>query len=224
MGVSSAWMADLPDPFLSFGKHVEAVAATRVVVPPDHERADWASHAITAIGLLFLVTALYALVGDGKLISLGYLDFNSSSATVTLEIVYICLGVGLLARRELLRELCVLAAVIGVAAALYGSYNYVRQANVDQPAAQLATERAQSHVTATQSEIAKLSALNDAGPSVQNDAQLAALNEALASAQTQAQTDAAGERWNYGGLVLAWVTALMPLVVLTRPKVIARFT
>lgn len=224
MRVLNASMADLPDPFLSFGEPDKAVAAPHGVFPQQSQGADWASHAITAIGLLFLASALYALTRDTNLISLGYLNVSSSSAVVTLEIIYVGLGVGVLARRELIRELCVLVAMIGVVAALYGTYNYVSQVNIDQPAALLATAKAQSHVTVLQRDITTVSAQNNAGPSVQDDTELAALDQDLTSAQSQAQTDAGRERWNFGGLFLAWVLALLPLALLTRPRVLARFT
>ncbi|HLW94500.1 MAG TPA: hypothetical protein VKS25_03895 [Solirubrobacteraceae bacterium] len=217
-------MADLPDPFLSFGESAKVVAPTQAVYVPQRMRADWFSHAITIIGLVFIGVAVYSLVEDTKLISLGYLDIKSSSATVTLEIIYVGIGAGLIARRELIRELCIVLAMIAVVAAGYGTYSYVRQDNIDEPAALAATAKAQSRATVLEADLTKATAQNSAAPSAQADAEIASLTTDEAAVQAQVQTDADGERWDFSGLILAWVLAVVPLVLLTRSKAVARFT
>lgn len=226
MGVMNAAMADLPDPFLSFSEPAPAAPAaspSRGPYVPPPQGADWFSHAVTVVGLLFLGFAVYGLIDKTKLISLGYLDVNNSSAVETLEIIYVGVGVGLLARRELIRELCIVIAMVAFVAAAYGTYRYVRQDNINQSAAVLTTSKAQSRVSQLQTDITKVAAQNSAAPSAQDDSELATLEREETSAQTQEQIDAGRERWNFSGLVLAWVLALAPLALLTRPKAVALF-
>jgi hypothetical protein len=218
-------MADPRDPFMSFGEPPAGPAASAHALRPVPRReADWTSPAITALAVLFLATAAYALIQHSKVISLGYLDINSTSAAATLEIVYVGVGVGLLARRELMRELCILLAMVGVVAALYGTFRYVRQININQPAAVLATTREQDRVTSLQTAIAKETAQNNAALSAQGNAELATLQADLAVAQAQVVTDTSRERWNFSGLILAGVLAIVSLLLLTRPLVRARFS
>jgi hypothetical protein len=223
MGVLNAAMADLPDPFMSFGEPAKAVAPSQAVYVPQREGADWFSHAITVVGLVFVAVALYSLIEHTKLISLGYLDVKSSSATETLEIIYVGIGAGLIARRELIRELCIVLAMIAVVAAGYGTYNYVRQDSINQPAALLTTAKAQSRVTVLAADLTKATAQNSAAPSAQADSEIASLTTDATAAQAQEQADASRERWNFSGLILAWLMALVPLVLLTRAKAVARF-
>ena len=224
MDVLNAAMADLPDPFMSFGEPAKAAAPTHAVYVPQRQQTDWSSPAITLVGLAFLGVALYSLIEHTKLISLGYLDVKSTSAAVTLEIIYVGVGAGLIARRELIRELCIVLAMIGVVAAGYGTYHYVRQDNINQPAALLTTAKAQSRATVLAADLTQVTAQNNAAPSAQNDAQITSLTTDEAAAQAQEQADAGRERWNFSGLILAWLLALAPLVLLTRPAAIARFT
>ncbi|HEX4032901.1 MAG TPA: hypothetical protein VHX66_00520 [Solirubrobacteraceae bacterium] len=216
-------MADLPDPFLSFSEPAKAAAPSRGPYVPKRQGADWFSHAVTVMGLLFLGFAVYGLIDKTKLISLGYLDVNNSSAVVTLEIIYVGVGVGLLARRELIRELCIVIAMVAFVAAAYGTYRYVRQDNINGPAAVLATSKAQSRVSQLETDITKISAQNSADPSTSYGSELTTLDGQETSAQTQEQLDAGRERWNFSGLALAWVLALAPLALLTRPKTVALF-
>lgn len=223
MPLLNAAMADLPDPFLTFDEPAKPAAPAHATYVPQRQAADWFSHAITIVGLLFLGLAIYGLLEKTKLISLGYLDVNSSSAVVTLEIIYIGIGVGLLARRELIRELCIVVAMIAVVAAVYGTYRYVRQDNINQPAALVATAKEQSQLTRLQNDINKVSAQNTAEPSTQDDAELTTLDSEATSAQAQELVDVGRERWNFSGLLLAWVLALVPLALLTRPRAVALF-
>ena len=167
--------------------------------------------------------ALLGLLGGSSLISLRYIGIGAAFGLVLVDLAYVALGVGLMLRKELARQIYVVIAVIGIVFAVIGTAGYVQDHGLSATTAGAPTAAYfQQRIAQTEARVAQVGSETNMTPAARS-ATLAALRAQLTIEQLD-YANSRGVGGAYGGLVFAWLLALGPLVLLTRPAVKSRFS
>ena len=157
--------------------------------------------AVVILGALIAIPAVLSLIGSVA-ISFGKQAASGGTVASLFDLGYLALGVGLMMRRELARQIYVVLAIISLIFLVIGAIAIYTAAGTETTNGNAALQ-------------ARIAQLRSEPPSAGRESTIRAV-EAVRAKANQPGDD-------YSGLIPGFLIALVPLVFLTRPAVKAVF-
>lgn len=184
------------------------------LAPDAPSREDsWIVIAVMIVGALIALPAFLGLIGSA---SISFTNARSDTAyAVAFDLAYLILGVGLILRRELARQVYVVLAVISL---IFVGFATIEVATLNGVRATSGVARVPSEAARTQASIER----------IQDDRHIAAVQKQRIARELQREVARyraevvvahEAEPDTYKALIPGFLLALIPLVFLTRPSV-----
>ena len=119
-------MTLLPNQFIAFTDPPPPVldGPEAVAAPAPVPQRSWIAIVVIALGALIAVPALLGLLIGTTYLSYGFLG-GGAAVLAAIDLLYLALGVGLIARRELARSAYVVLALVGLVLNVVGLVGFV---------------------------------------------------------------------------------------------------
>ena len=188
---------------------------------------------VIALGIFIAVPAILSIISSVKIISYGGISVlgKAGGLIYLIDAIYLMVGIGLILRRELARISYVVIGVILLLIALYGTINYFRASHGISGPATIYAEETRSDQTAVNGDKASIANYQNSTslPASEKQQIISSLENELAQDQQQLKQDQQLQKKNTGVNVLVeliptYLLAILPLVFLTRPRVIEVFS